>query len=85
VASDYQLEMYEPAAKRRWRYFALPILCGDALVGKLDAAADRQAGVHLSARVHALRSHTRRPCLTRTSLPPAALIWSNATELQTGS
>ncbi len=47
----YQLEMYKPAAKRRWRYFALPILYGDALVGKLDASADRTAGV---LRVHAI-------------------------------
>lgn len=42
---DYQLETYKPAAKRRWGYVALPILFGDALVGKLDAAADRDAGV----------------------------------------
>ena len=42
---DYQLEMYKPAAKRRWGYFALPILYGDQLVGKLDATADRNAGV----------------------------------------
>ncbi|MGH1552701.1 DNA glycosylase AlkZ-like family protein [Streptomyces sp. L7] len=40
---DYQLEMYKPAAKRRWGYFALPILYGDQLVGKLDATADRKA------------------------------------------
>jgi uncharacterized protein YcaQ len=42
---EYQLEMYKPAAKRRWGYFALPILSGDALVGKLDATADRKGGV----------------------------------------
>jgi hypothetical protein len=42
---DYQLEMDKPAAKRRWGYFALPILHGDRLVGKLDATADRTTGV----------------------------------------
>ena len=41
---DYVLEMYKPAAQRRWGYFALPVLYGDRLVGKLDAAADRRAG-----------------------------------------
>jgi uncharacterized protein len=49
---DYQLEMYKPAAKRRWGYFALPILYGDRLVGKLDAAADRKAGVLRVNAVH---------------------------------
>jgi uncharacterized protein YcaQ len=42
---DYQLEMYKPAARRRWGYFALPILYGDRLVGKLDATADRTTRV----------------------------------------
>jgi len=48
---EYQLEMYKPAARRRWGYFALPVLYDDRLVGKLDAKADRKAGV---LRVHAL-------------------------------
>jgi uncharacterized protein YcaQ len=48
---DYGLEMYKPAAKRRWGYYALPILSADRLVGKLDAIADRKAGV---LRVHAI-------------------------------
>jgi uncharacterized protein len=42
---DYQLEMYKPAAKRKWGYFALPVLVDDRLVGKLDATADRKAGI----------------------------------------
>src|SRR5690606_1863778 len=49
---DYQLEMYKPAAKRRWGYFALPILRGDELVGKLDATADIDAGVLRVDAVH---------------------------------
>jgi uncharacterized protein YcaQ len=49
---DYQLEMYKPAAKRRWGYFALPILYADRLVGKLDATADRDAGVLRVDAIH---------------------------------
>ena len=44
--------MYKPAAKRRWGYFALPILHGDRLVGKLDAIADRKAGVLTVNAIH---------------------------------
>jgi hypothetical protein len=49
---EYQLEMYKPVANRRWGYYALPILYGDRLVGKLDAAADRKAGVFTVNAVH---------------------------------
>jgi uncharacterized protein YcaQ len=49
---DYVLEMYKPAAKRRWGYFALPVLHHDRLVGKLDATADRKAGRLFVDAVH---------------------------------
>lgn len=53
---DYVLEMYKPAAARRWGYFALPVLHGDRLVGKLDATADRRGGTF---EVHALHPDIR--------------------------
>lgn len=49
---EYIVEMYKPAARRRWGYFALPILHGDNLVGKLDAAADRKAGLLRVDAIH---------------------------------
>ncbi|SJM59300.1 Putative cytoplasmic protein clustered with trehalase [Actinomycetales bacterium JB111] len=48
---EYALEMYVPVAKRRWGYFALPVLHGANLVGKVDAETDSFAGL---LRVHAL-------------------------------
>ncbi len=51
-AFDYQLEMYKPAAQRRWGYWAMPVLVGDRLVGKLDATADRERGVLTVTALH---------------------------------
>ena len=40
---EYVLEMYKPKDKRRWGYFALPILHQDRLIGKVDATANRKS------------------------------------------
>ena len=53
---EYTLEMYKPAAKRRWGYFALPVLHADELVGKVDATADRKRSV---LDVHAIHEDVR--------------------------
>jgi uncharacterized protein YcaQ len=44
--------MYKPKAKRRWGYFALPVLHGDELIGKIDATADRDAAVLRVDAIH---------------------------------
>jgi uncharacterized protein YcaQ len=53
---DYALEMYKPVDQRKWGYWALPILYGDRLVGKLDATWDRK---RRELRVDALHEDVR--------------------------
>ena len=53
---EYVLEMYKPKDKRRWGYFALPVLHEDRLVGKVDATADRKGSV---LDVHAIHEDVR--------------------------
>jgi uncharacterized protein YcaQ len=49
---EYTLEMYKPAAARRWGYFALPVLHADRLIGKVDAKADHKASVLRVNAIH---------------------------------
>jgi uncharacterized protein len=69
---DYLLEMYKPKDKRRWGYFALPVLHDDRLIGKVDAIADRKESV---LRVNAIHPDVRltRPMTTAVRRELAAL------------
>ncbi|WP_090236906.1 winged helix-turn-helix domain-containing protein [Lentibacillus halodurans] len=39
---SYKWEVYTPKAKRRYGYYAMPILAGDRLIGRVDPGLDRE-------------------------------------------
>ena len=40
---DYTVEMFVPAAKRKWGYYVYPLLEGDRFVGRIEVKANRKA------------------------------------------
>jgi uncharacterized protein YcaQ len=49
----FRTEIYVPKSKRQYGYYLLPILHGDELIGRVDAAMDRGQGALLLHSVHA--------------------------------
>lgn len=41
---EYRVEMFVPAAQRRWGYYVYPLLEGDRFVGRIEARAERDNG-----------------------------------------
>jgi uncharacterized protein YcaQ len=47
---DYRWEIYTPAIKRKYGYYAMPILAGDRLIGRMDPRLDKKQG-HLMVQL----------------------------------
>lgn len=47
---NYRWEIYTPAVKRKYGYYAMPILAGDRLIGRMDPRLDVKQG-HLTVKL----------------------------------
>ncbi len=90
---DYKIEVYTPAARRRYGYYSLPILHDGALVGRLDAKAHRKEGLFEVKALHLEPEETvseglvsgiaaaLRDCAAWHGTPDLLIRWSNPPEL----
>ncbi len=81
----FRLEIYVPKAKRRWGYFVLPLLHGDRLIGRADAAFDRGTrvlrlpSVHMEPSAAASHGHAARRAIDELAR------WLGATDIAYGT
>ena len=69
----YRIEIYVPAAQRRWGYYVLPFRLGEQIVARVDLKADRKNNCLLVLAVHKENSIPRRDCVVALSRELGAL------------
>ena len=49
---EFRIEIYVPAARRRWGYYVLAVLDGDRIIGRIDSAVDTGTRRLVARSVH---------------------------------
>ena len=77
----YRIEIYVPAAKRKWGYYVLPFRLGDEIVARVDLKADRHNSALLVLAVHEEVHTSRGACVTALATELQSLqSWLGLTE-----
>jgi uncharacterized protein YcaQ len=65
IGFRHLIEVYKPAAERRYGYYVLPLVAGDRIAGRADVRADRRSGVLRLLAWHPERGRRRPAALDR--------------------
>ncbi|MDA1063965.1 MAG: winged helix DNA-binding domain-containing protein, partial [Proteobacteria bacterium] len=69
----YRIEIYVPAAQRKWGYYVLPFRMGERIVARVDLKADRQNRSLLVRAVHEEKDVDQGACVAALTRELSAL------------